>query len=218
MPTASPNSLVEGASESPSHLKSLRALKAAEAECTRCPLYRNATQVVAGEGPKGATFMFVGEQPGDKEDLAGRPFVGPAGRVLDRALADAGIPREESFITNAVKHFKYEVRGKRRLHKRPNSYEVDRCRWWLEQERAIVKPMVIVAMGVTAVRGVLGHSGTISRLRGRRISLEDGAHVVVTVHPSALLRIEDEAEKRERYAEFVGDLTIAARLRDKSPQ
>ena len=128
-------------------ITTLAALREAEAGCTRCPLYRDATQVVPGEGPSRAKVMFVGEQPGNDEDLAGRPFVGPAGRVLDRAIVEAGLDRTTIFVTNAVKHFKFEPRGKRRLHKRPNAYEIDRCRWWLDHERSIVKPELIVALG-----------------------------------------------------------------------
>src|SRR6202046_3465173 len=133
-------------------LKSLRALAQAENECRRCPLYRDATQAVPGEGQGHATFMLVGEQPGDKEDLTGKPFVGPAGRMLNAALKDAGIDRAQTFVTNAVKHFKHEMRGKRRLHKRPNNYEIERCKVWLELERAIVKPAVGVALGRTSAR------------------------------------------------------------------
>ena len=142
--------------ESGKSIKSLRALAAAEGECRRCSLYRDATQAVPGEGPTAADFMLVGEQPGDKEDLAGKPFVGPAGRILDAALKDAGIAREDTFVTNAVKHFKHEMRGKRRLHKRPNAYEIDRCHWWLDFERKIVHPDIVVAFGATAVRSVSG--------------------------------------------------------------
>src|ERR1700720_4622769 len=149
----------------PSSIASLGKLAQAEAECRRCPLYRDATQAVPGEGPKRATFMLVGEQPGDKEDLAGKPFVGPAGRVLDRALADAGLDRNKLFVTNAVKHFKFELRGKRRLHKRPNAYEIERCRWWLDLERAIVKPELVVALGATAARSLLNRSVSITSVR-----------------------------------------------------
>ncbi len=193
-------------------VRSQSGLRKAENECHRCPLYKNATQAVPGEGPNHAKVMLVGEQPGDKEDLAGKPFVGPAGRILDKALADAGIPRTETFVTNAVKHFKFEPRGKRRLHKKPNAYEIDRCKWWFEQERAIVKPELIVALGATAARSVMGRAVTIGKLRGEAISLEDGTRAVITIHPSALLRMQEEAEKRAAYAAFVKDLKIAARL------
>jgi uracil-DNA glycosylase len=192
--------------------RSLTGLRKAENECHRCPLYRNATQAVPGEGPNHAKVMLVGEQPGDKEDLAGKPFVGPAGRILDRALADAGIPRNETFVTNAVKHFKFEPRGKRRLHKKPNAYEIERCKWWFEQERAIVQPELIVALGATAARSVMGRAVTIGKLRGEALSLDDGTHAVITVHPSALLRTQDEAERHAAYAAFVKDLKVAAKL------
>ena len=193
-------------------VRSLSGLRKAENECRRCPLYKNATQAVPGEGPSHARVMLVGEQPGDKEDLAGKPFVGPAGRVLDQALADAGIPRSETFVTNAVKHFKFEPRGKRRLHKKPNAYEIDRCKWWFEQERAIVKPELVVALGATAARSVMGRAVTIGKLRGEALTLEDGTRAVITIHPSALLRMQEEAEKRAAYAAFVKDLKVAARL------
>jgi DNA polymerase len=156
--------------------------------------------------------MLVGEQPGDKEDLAGKPFVGPAGRVLDRALADAGIARTEVFVTNAVKHFKHEMRGKRRLHKRPNAYEIERCKIWLDTERTIVKPVAIVALGATAARSLLGRAVTISKVRGQILHLTDGTAAFVTIHPSWLLRIEDEADKEREYKNFVADLRPAARI------
>ena len=175
-------------------IKSLKALRQAEAACTRCPLYRDATQVVPGEGPAPAQVMFVGEQPGNDEDLKGRPFVGPAGRVLDRAIAEAGLDRTDIFVTNAVKHFKFEPRGKRRLHKRPNTYEIERCRWWLDLERTIVKPDVIVALGATAARSLFDRTIVISIMRGEIVVREDGSRLLVTIHPSYLLRIEDELE------------------------
>nr|WP_276269733.1 UdgX family uracil-DNA binding protein [Paracoccus sp. N5] len=188
---------------------SLSALAEAEADCTRCPLYRNATQVVPGEGHRQARMMVVGEQPGDKEDLAGRPFVGPAGRLFDAALAQAGIPREQIFVTNAVKHFKFEPRGKRRLHRSPNAGEIDRCKWWLGQELKLVAPAVLVAMGATALRGLLGRPTTISSLRGKTGHIEDGTPLVATVHPSWLLRIRDaETREKERMA-FMADLRRA---------
>jgi uracil-DNA glycosylase len=191
-------------------IKSLRQLAQAEAECRRCPLYRDATQAVPGEGPSHATFMLVGEQPGDKEDLTGRPFVGPAGRVLDAALQDAGIDRAQTFVTNAVKHFKHEMRGKRRLHKRPNNYEIERCKIWLERERELVRPRTVIALGVTAARSLTGKTVTIAKMRKTPVEMADGTTLVVTVHPSALLRIEDEADKRAAYKDFVADLKAAA--------
>jgi uracil-DNA glycosylase len=197
-------------SDAPEPVKSLRQLAAAEQACTRCPLYRDTTQAVPGEGPNSATFMLVGEQPGDKEDLAGKPFVGPAGRMLDAALKDAGIARDESFVTNAVKHFKHEMRGKRRLHKRPDNYEIERCKIWLDDERRLIKPAAIIALGVTAARSLTGKTVTIAKVRGKALSLADGTALFVTVHPSSLLRIEDENDKRTAYRQFVADLKTAA--------
>jgi len=194
-----------------SSIASLGKLAQAEADCRRCPLYRDATQAVPGEGPKRATFMLVGEQPGDKEDLAGKPFVGPAGRILDQALTDAGIEREATFVTNAVKHFKHEMRGKRRLHKRPNNYEIERCKFWLDEERRLVKPAAIIALGVTAARALTGKTVTIAKLRGKPLDLADGTRLFITVHPSALLRIEDDDDKRAAYRQFVADLKAAAK-------
>lgn len=185
---------------------SLTELAEAEAECTRCSLYKDATQVVPGEGHRQARMMAVGEQPGDKEDLAGRPFVGPAGRLFDAALAEAGIPRDLVFVTNAVKHFKFEPRGKKRLHKRPNAGEIERCKWWLGQERKLVAPAVLVAMGATAVRSLLGRSASISSLRGEARQLEDGTPMVATIHPSYLLRIRDPQVREAERAAFVADL------------
>jgi len=200
------------AAEPPPAIASLRELAKAENECTRCPLYRHATQAVPGEGRRHAHLMLVGEQPGDKEDVAGKPFVGPAGRVLDQALAEAGIPREEVFVTNAVKHFKHEMRGKRRLHKRPNAYEIERCKIWLALELAIVKPAAVVALGATAARSLLGRAVTIIKVRGRLLELPDGTAAFVTIHPSWLLRIEDRADKEREYRNFVSDLRPAAKL------
>lgn len=185
---------------------SLAALARAEAECTRCPLYRDATQVVPGEGRRQARMMVVGEQPGDREDLAGRPFIGPAGRLFDAALAEAAIPRDLVFVTNAVKHFKFEPRGKKRLHKRPNAGEVESCKWWLDQERKLVAPAVLVAMGATALRSLLGRPATVSSLRGQTNTLDDGTAMIATIHPSYLLRLRDPTMRdRERVA-FVADL------------
>jgi DNA polymerase len=194
----------------PEPITSLQQLAEAEGNCTRCPLYRDATQAVPGEGPSRATLMLVGEQPGDREDIAGRPFVGPAGRVLDRALVDAGIVREQTFITGAVKHFKHEMRGKRRLHKRPNNGEIERCRFWLDLERSLIRPSTIIALGVTAMRGLTGRTVTIGKLRGKPLYLDDGTRLVVTVHPSSLLRIEDENARHAAYENFVADLKAAA--------
>jgi len=194
-----------------SPIRTLPALAKAEAACTRCPLYKHATQVVPGEGRSTARLMLVGEQPGDKEDLAGKPFVGPAGAILDRALADADILRNTVFVTNAVKHFKFEQRGKRRLHKRPNAYEIERCKWWLDQERAIIRPAAIVALGATAARSLFGRSVTISTMRAQAHKLADDTPAFVTIHPSYLLRIRDENDKAREYRQFVADLQNAAR-------
>jgi uracil-DNA glycosylase family protein len=188
---------------------SLKALRGAEANCTRCPLYKYATQVVPGEGPAKARIMLVGEQPGDKEDIAGTPFVGPAGRVLDKAIAEAGIDRKQVFVTNAVKHFKFAPRGKRRLHKKPNAHEIERCHWWLDLERAILKPKVVVALGATAVRSLMGKTMTIGKIRGKAIAMPDGGRMVATIHPSYLLRIRDDRDKAAQYRAFVRDLKAA---------
>jgi DNA polymerase len=177
--------------------------------CRRCDLWRDATRGVPGEGPARAAMMLVGEQPGDQEDLAGAPFVGPAGRVLDAGLARAGVPRAETFVTNAVKHFKHELGGKRRLHKTPDAGEVRACRWWLDAERRLVRPKVVVAMGATAALGVFGKPTPVGKSRGRAFELEGGAKGVVTYHPSFLLRLPDEAAKKEAFAEFVADLKFA---------
>jgi uracil-DNA glycosylase len=194
-----------------SPIRSLSALAKAEAACTRCPLYKHATQVVPGEGRSGARLMLLGEQPGDKEDIAGKPFVGPAGAILDRALIDAHVDREAVFVTNAVKHFKFEQRGKRRLHKRPNAYEIERCKWWLDHERAIIRPVAIVALGASAARSLFGRAVTISKMRGGSHRLADGTPAFVTIHPSYLLRIQDDDDKAREYRQFVIDLRNAAR-------
>jgi uracil-DNA glycosylase len=201
--------------EPPPAITSLKELARAEHECRRCPLYENATQAVPGEGRRQAHLMLVGEQPGDKEDIAGKPFVGPAGRMLDEALDEAGIPREEVFVTNAVKHFKHEMRGKRRLHKRPNAYEIERCKIWLDVERTIVRPSGIVALGATAARSLLGRPVTITKVRGAPLQLADGTAALVTIHPSLLLRIEDRADKAREYRAFVADLRQAAKFLQK---
>jgi DNA polymerase len=179
------------------------------ASCTRCPLYRNATQTVFGEGSARAAIMLVGEQPGDQEDLAGHPFVGPAGKVLDRAMAEAGVDRRKVWLTNAVKHFKNEPRGKKRLHKRPNRYEVDVCRVWLRQEISLVKPQLILALGVTAAVALAGRPIVLSRERGKVIELEDGRRGMVTTHPSSILRMPDQKARHAAFAALVKDLKAA---------
>jgi DNA polymerase len=178
------------------------------AACRNCGLWEPATQIVFGEGPADARLMLVGEQPGDQEDLAGRPFVGPAGQLLDRALAEAGIDRAGVYVTNAVKHFKFEPRGKRRIHATPDAGEIAACRFWLDLERATVRPRMTLLMGASAARAVLGRAVTISRERGRPIDLGGGA-AAITVHPSYLLRLPDEAARAREYANFVADLRQA---------
>ncbi len=192
-----------------------RALRAAADSCqacTRCRLYQHATQAVFGEGPADAAMMLVGEQPGDQEDLTGKPFVGPAGHVLDRGLEDAGIDRTRVYITNAVKHFKNEPRGKRRIHKKPDSSEIDACRWWLEQEIEIVQPKIVVALGASAVRGVLHRSLAIGANRGRLIAMGDRRHALITMHPSYLLRLREREDKIREFKLFVADLAAAAKV------
>ena len=188
----------------------LEGLAKAEQACTRCPLHSHATQAVPGKGAADAELVLIGEQPGDQEDLAGLPFVGPAGQVLDRALVEAGLDRRRLYITNAVKHFKFEPRGKRRIHQKPNNAEIDQCRWWLDRELAIVRPRVIVALGATAARTLLGRTVTIGRERGHFSDFGEGQKLLVTVHPSYLLRLPDEAAKREELAKFTADLALAA--------
>ncbi|MGZ6017140.1 MAG: UdgX family uracil-DNA binding protein [Phenylobacterium sp.] len=191
---------------------SLEELRVGIQACRRCDLWHDATQGVSGEGPARARLMIVGEQPGDQEDLAGRPFVGPAGQMLDRALAEAGVARDRAFVTNAVKHFKHELRGKRRLHKTPATGEVTACRWWLDAERRLVKPRVIVALGATAARAVFGKPMAIAECRQKAMQLPDQAQGVVTYHPSYLLRLPDAEAKARAYAAFVDDLKFAADL------
>jgi DNA polymerase len=180
-------------------------------DCRRCPLYRHATQTVFGEGPADAAVMLVGEQPGDQEDRQGRPFVGPAGKMLDRALADAGIDRTRVYVTNAVKHFKFEPRGKKRLHKKPNAGEIEACRWWLDQELALIKPALTVALGATAARALAGRPIAIGTSRGKLIELRDGVTGLVTIHPSFLLRMPDPELKAQEYRRFIQDLRLIAK-------
>jgi DNA polymerase len=180
-------------------------LKEARA-CTRCDLYKCGTQTVFGEGPLDASILFVGEQPGDQEDLAGRPFVGPAGQLFDAALQDAGIDRTTTYVTNAVKHFKFIQRGKRRIHNKPDGGEIEACKWWLDQERTLINPPVTVALGATAARSLTGKTVTISRAREAPLTLADGSECWITVHPSFLLRIPEPDRRRDERAKFVADL------------
>jgi uracil-DNA glycosylase family protein len=195
---------------------SLKILREEAANCRACHLWKHATQTVFGEGPQAAQIMLVGEQPGDKEDLAGKPFVGPAGQMLDRALEQAGIDRNKVYVTNAVKHFKFVARGKIRLHQKPNTSEIKACRPWYERERAAIKPDLVVAMGATAAQCVFGKITPINKNRGRLIDLGDGIKALVTVHPSYLLRLPDADAKAREYARFIDDLKMAAALLRKS--
>ena len=195
---------------SPASADHIEVLRQEAADCRACPLWKDATQTVFGEGPQTAGIMLVGEQPGDKEDLAGKPFVGPAGQMLDRALQEAGIDRGKVYVTNAVKHFKFVPRGKIRLHQKPNTSEIKACRPWYERELASVKPGLVVAMGATAAQSVFGKVTPINRNRGRLIDLEGGIQALVTVHPSYLLRLPDADARAREYARFVDDLKIAA--------
>jgi DNA polymerase len=195
---------------------SLKTLREEASRCRACHLWKNATQTVFGEGPQHAQIMLVGEQPGDKEDLAGKPFVGPAGLMLDWALQEAGIDRKKVYVTNAVKHFKFSPRGKVRLHQKPNTPEIKACRQWYERELASIKPDLVVAMGATAAQSVFGKITPINKNRGRPIDLDDGVKALVTVHPSYLLRLPDADAKAREYQRFVDDLKIAAALLRKS--
>jgi uracil-DNA glycosylase len=178
-------------------------------ECKACHLYKRATQTVFGEGPKGAPMMLVGEQPGDYEDVAGKPFVGPAGKIMDQALEEAGIDRKEVYVTNAVKHFKWEPRGKRRIHQKPNSREIAACRPWLEAELRLVKPKLLVCLGATAAQAIFGPSFRVTRERGKVLSSRSAPRVLATVHPSSLLRQPDEESRQREYKRFVSDLRAA---------
>lgn len=193
----------------PDQILSLADTRAAVQGCHRCPLYEHATQAVFGEGPDHADMMFVGEQPGDQEDLAGRPFVGPAGKVFDAVVEKVGIDRSRVYVTNAVKHFKFEPRGKKRIHQRPDAGEIQACKFWLNLERAFVKPKVIVALGATAAQSLMGKSATISKLRGAPITLDDDTVLFVTNHPSYLLRIPERERAAVERAKFEADLALA---------
>jgi uracil-DNA glycosylase family protein len=184
----------------------LKKVRDASADCKACPLWKRGTQTVFGEGRAGARIMFVGEQPGDQEDLAGRPFVGPAGRELDKALAAAGIDRNDVYVTNVVKHFKWEPRGKRRIHKKPNGAEIAACRPWLETEIALVKPAVLVCLGATAAQALFGSSFKVSKQRGERVASPLAPIASATIHPSAILRAPDDAARQEERRRFVADL------------
>jgi uracil-DNA glycosylase len=192
-------------------LASLDELKAATMRCRECPIGEFATQSVIGEGHAKARLMLVGEQPGDQEDLQGHPFVGPAGKLLDRALEQAGIPRDQVFVSNAVKHFKFELRGKRRIHKTPTQREAAACLHWLNDEIAIVEPEALVALGATAARSLMGRAVPVMAQRGRWLEREDGRKVLITLHPSALLRVPPE-DREEAFDAFTKDLSKAAKL------
>jgi uracil-DNA glycosylase len=194
----------------------LPAIAEEAAGCRRCPLWRRATQTVFGAGPARAAIVLVGEQPGDREDEAGEPFVGPAGQLLRRAMAEAGLDPRRAYLTNAVKHFKWEPRGKRRRHERPNTAEVLACQVWLELELAAIAPAMVVALGATAVRSLLGTGVRVMKDRGRAFDRNDGTTVIVTVHPSSILRAPDEGARAEAYRAFVADLRAAGRHLDRA--
>lgn len=193
---------------------SLAALRTAARSCEACDLWKNATQTVFGEGPRKATIMFVGEQPGDREDLVGHPFVGPAGKLLDQAMLQAGIDRNQAYVTNVVKHFKWSPaeRGRRRIHKKPRSSEIKACRPWLDAELRLVKPQVLVCLGATAAQSLLGRDFSVNRQRGQLVTSPFAPHVVATVHPSSILRAVDDDSRREQMQAFVRDLQTIATL------
>ena len=192
-------------------LQSISELPEAIDACRRCTLWKTATHGVPGEGKAPSGLMLVGEAPGDSEDLKGHPFVGPAGAMLDRALVDAGMDRRSVYVSNAVKHFKFEPRGKRRLHVKPSAVEIEACKWWLEEELRLVSPKLVIALGATAARALLGRVVTIAQTRGSPIKLNDTMRLWVTIHPSYLLRIPEESRKRAEYQRFVHELTDAHR-------
>jgi uracil-DNA glycosylase family protein len=191
---------------------SLEALREAAQDCRACPLYANATQAVLGEGSRGSEVMLVGEQPGDQEDRQGRPFVGPAGRLLDEALEEAGIDRTKTYVTNAVKHFKWQARGKRRIHQKPNWSELTACRPWLDAELEVVKPRVIVCLGATAAQALLGRDFRVTRQRGVPVDSQLADYVLATIHPSAVLRQRDESSRHAEMRGLVRDLRVVAQL------
>jgi DNA polymerase len=193
-------------------LPTLAALREAAARCTGCDLYRSATQTVFGEGPQGARVMLVGEQPGDAEDLAGHPFVGPAGKLLDRCLIEAGIDRKQTYVTNVVKHFKWVPRGPRRIHSKPGAVEIEACFPWLEAEISAVKPRIVVALGATAAQALFGNAFRVTRERGRLVPFALAPCALATVHPSALLRAPDEETRRREIEHFIEDLRQVAAI------
>ena len=197
--------------EPPPDARSVTALREAAASCRSCDLWKDATQTVFGEGPSKAGLMLVGEQPGDQEDLQGKPFVGPAGRLLEKALEVAGIDRRQVYLTNAVKHFRWTRRGKRRLHEKPNAGQVQACRPWLEAEIEVVKPRLVVLLGATAAQSVMGPAFRVSKQRGEVLASPLGVPVLATVHPSSILRAADGESRNEAMAAFVADLEVAAR-------
>jgi uracil-DNA glycosylase family protein len=192
--------------------RTLDELRAEAADCKACDLWKTGTQTVFGEGSEDARIVFVGEQPGDNEDLAGRPFVGPAGRVLDEGLEAAGIERSLAYVTNAVKHFKWTARGKRRIHQKPNAAEIAACRPWLEAELAVVQPQVLVALGATAAQALLGRQFRVTKQRGVPVESDLAPYVVATVHPSSILRQETEEDRAAAMQAFVADLEVVAKL------
>jgi uracil-DNA glycosylase family protein len=192
----------------------LARLAAEAAGCQACDLWRNATQTVFGRGPADARLFFVGEQPGDQEDKAGEPFVGPAGRILDKALAEVGLQRDEVYLTNAVKHFKWTAKGKRRIHQKPSALEVGACERWLTAEMAVVDPAVVVALGATAGQALFGSRFRVGAARGKVLEL-DGRAVVATIHPSAVLRVQEPADRDEQYAGLVADLRLAVQAAEE---
>jgi len=196
----------------PDRIKNWEDAKQAAARCTQCPLHHCATQTIFGEGPLRADLMLVGEQPGDQEDLAGRPFIGPAGQLLDKALREAGLDRGALYVTNAVKHFKFEPRGKRRLHRNPVADEIERCRSWLDYERQFVRPRVILALGKTALRALTAHRGSLKSVRGQVFQGVNGEQILATVHPSFLLRLRDSNTRNAEYRRFVEDISRAHAL------
>lgn len=191
---------------------SLRSLRNAAKDCRACPLWAHATQTVFGEGPRRARLLFVGEQPGNDEDLKGKPFVGPAGKLLDKALAEAAIDRSIVYVTNAVKHFKWEPRGKRRIHKKPTAREINACRPWLEAELALISPHVVIALGATAAQSLLGAQFRVTRDHGQFFQSSLAPKVMATFHPSAILRARDDQTRREQYDVLVADLKKLAKV------